>query len=223
MSDFESEQKWLWQRLKFWQWLCWGFGYTGIWHWICVSWLFGLRFFTFGEIPSNTTTHPQKTWAFRGFCSAIRLYKLWGLSSQYRWVLGGHCATSRKEWVWFPMVSLEFFIDIILRPHFDPGIDSGFKIKPCISLSSPPVRATCPAHRILLEFITRTILGEEYRSLSSSLCSSLHSLITSSLLGQYNLLNTLFSDTLSLRSSLNVSYKISHPYKTTGKIVVLYI
>jgi len=41
-----------------------------------------------------------------------------------------------------------------------------------------PIRATCPAHLILLDVITRTILGEEYRSLSSSLCSFLHSPIT---------------------------------------------
>jgi len=29
------------------------------------------------------------------------------------------------------------------------------------------IRATCPAHLILLDFITRTILGEKYKSLSS--------------------------------------------------------
>ena len=33
------------------------------------------------------------------------------------------------------------------------------------------VRATCPAHIIHLDCITRTLLGEEYRSVSSSLCS----------------------------------------------------
>ena len=33
---------------------------------------------------------------------------------------------------------------------------------------SSPIRATCPAHLILLDFITRTILGEEYKSFSSS-------------------------------------------------------
>jgi len=31
---------------------------------------------------------------------------------------------------------------------------------------SSPIRATCPAHPILLDFITRTILGEEYKSFS---------------------------------------------------------
>ena len=40
---------------------------------------------------------------------------------------------------------------------------------------SLPIRATCPAHLILLDFITRTILGEEYRSFRSSLCNLLHS------------------------------------------------
>ena len=37
------------------------------------------------------------------------------------------------------------------------------------------------------------------------------------------LLNTLFSKTLSLRSSLYVSDEVSHPYRTTGNIIVLYI
>jgi hypothetical protein len=37
------------------------------------------------------------------------------------------------------------------------------------------------------------------------------------------LLSTLFSNTLSLYSSLNVKDQVSHPYRTTGKIIVLYI
>ena len=40
-----------------------------------------------------------------------------------------------------------------------------------------PIRATCPAHLIILDFITRIILGEEYSSLSSLLCSFLHSIV----------------------------------------------
>jgi hypothetical protein len=39
-----------------------------------------------------------------------------------------------------------------------------------------PIRDTCPAYLIPLDLITRTTLGEEYGSLSSSLCSFLHSL-----------------------------------------------
>ena len=81
---------------------------------------------------------------------------------------------------------------------------------------------TCPTHLIILDFITQTILGKAYRSLSSSLCSFLYYPITLSLWGQNILLSTLFSNTLNLRCALNVSDQVSHPYKTTGKILVLY-
>jgi len=47
--------------------------------------------------------------------------------------------------------------------------------------------------------------------------------VTSSLLSPNILLNTIFSNTLSFLSSRNVSDQVSHPYKTTGKIIVLYI
>ena len=76
------------------------------------------------------------------------------------------------------------------------------------------MRATCPAHLTLLDLITRTVLGEEYRSFSSSLCSFLHSPVTLFLLGPNILLSTLFSNTHSLCSSLNVSDQVSHPYNT---------
>ena len=54
----------------------------------------------------------------------------------------------------------------------------------------------------ILDFITRTIFSEQYRSLSSSLCSFLHSTVTSSLLWPNILLNTLFSNTLSLHDTV---------------------
>ena len=81
-----------------------------------------------------------------------------------------------------------------------------------------PIRATFPAHLILLDFITRTILGEEYRSLSSSLCTFLLSLVNSFLLSPNIPLNTLFWNTLSLRSSLKMSDQDSHPYKTAESV-----
>ena len=86
-----------------------------------------------------------------------------------------------------------------------------------------PICGTFPAHLILLDLITQTIFGEQYISLSSSICSFLHSPFTSSLLDPNILLSIPFSNTLSLCSSLNVSYQVSHPYKTTGKITVLCI
>ena len=49
-----------------------------------------------------------------------------------------------------------------------------------------PAHAICkiyPTHLILLDFITWTIMGKRYRSLSSSICSLLHSLVISSHLG----------------------------------------
>jgi len=96
-------------------------------------------------------------------------------------------------------------------PHQDP-------LHPLSSL----IRATYPAH-LILDFITRTILGKEYKSFSSSLCIFLHSPITSSLLGPNILLNTMFSNTLNFLSSRNVSDQVSNPYQTTGKIEVLYM
>ena len=84
-----------------------------------------------------------------------------------------------------------------------------------IALHAPPIS--------FFSVLSTEKLGEQYRSLSSSLCSILHSPVTSSLLGPNIILNTLFSNTLSLRSSLNVSHQVSYPYKTTGKIIVLYI
>jgi len=86
-----------------------------------------------------------------------------------------------------------------------------------------PIHVTWPAHLVFYDLITRIIFGEEYRSLSSSFISFIQFNLTSSLIGTNILLNNLFSNTLSLRSSLDVSDHIPNPHKTTGKILILYI
>jgi hypothetical protein len=102
---------------------------------------------------------------------------------------------------------------VMLSSHLRLGLPSGlfpsgFPTKTLYTPLPSPIHATCHTHLILLDSITRTILGKEYRPFSSSLCNFLHSLVTSSLLGPNILLGTLFSNTLSLRSSLNVSDQV---------------
>jgi hypothetical protein len=55
------------------------------------------------------------------------------------------------------------------------------------------------------------------------LCNFLQPPVTSSLYGPNILFSALFSNTLSLCSSLNVRDQFSHTHRTTGKIIVLYI
>ena len=70
-----------------------------------------------------------------------------------------------------PSHFLKIHLNIILQSTpWSPQwlFPSGFPTKTLCTLLPSPIRATCPAHLILLDFITRTILGEEYRELSSS-------------------------------------------------------
>ena len=117
---------------------------------------------------------------------------------------------------------------LVLSFHLCLGLPSGpfpsgfFHQNPaCIS----PLLHTCymPRSSHYSRFDHRIIFGEEYGLVSSSLCSFLHSPVTLSLIVPNILFSTLFSNTRSLHSSLNVSDQVSHPYKTTDKIIVLYL
>ena len=115
---------------------------------------------------------------------------------------------------------LKIYFNIILQsrpvsPKWSPSLR--FPNQNPVYTSALSIRATWPAHFIFLVLITPTIFGE-CRSLSPSLGSFFYSPITSSLLGPNILLSALFSNTLSLCSSLKTSDEVSHPYKTKGKI-----
>ena len=64
---------------------------------------------------------------------------------------------------------------LILSAHLRLGLPSGllpsrFQTKTLHTPLSSPIRATCAAHLTLLDFLTLTIMGEEYKSFSYSLC-----------------------------------------------------
>ena len=62
---------------------------------------------------------------------------------------------------------------LILSTHLRLGLPSGlfpsgFPTNTLYTPLSSPLLATCPAHLILLHFISRTILGEQYKSFNHS-------------------------------------------------------
>ena len=117
------------------------------------------RFTASQEIPRIYRTQRFIT----AFTNACHLSLSWANSIQ---PIPPHPTSWRSILILFSHLRLD-----LLSGLFPPG----FPTKTLYTPLPSPIRATCPAHLILFDFITRKTLGEQYRPSSSSLCSFLHS------------------------------------------------
>ena len=72
---------------------------------------------------------------------------------------------------WRSILTLSSHLRLGLPSGFFP---SGFPTKTLYTPVFSSIRAACPTHLILLDLITRTVFGEQFRSSSCTLCSGLH-------------------------------------------------
>ena len=112
---------------------------------------------------------------------------------------------------------------LILFSHLRLDLTSGLSpVSPPKTCSAPlpsPLHVICPAHLILPDVIPEKYLVTRDHKAPGYVVFSTPP-VTSFLLDPNILLNTLFLNTISLRSSLNFKYKFLHPNKTTCKIIV---
>jgi hypothetical protein len=104
----------------------------------------------------------------------------------------------------------------VFRPHYGSGVDSASNSKECQEYFLEGGKGgRCVGLTILLPSCADCLEIWEPQTLGIIMtCPDLY---------RYCFTFKLFSGILSLRSSLNVSDHISHPYKTTDKIILLYI
>ena len=90
---------------------------------------------------------------------------------------------------WWSILILSCQVHLVLPSGLIP---SCFPTKTLYAHLLSTIRAVCSDHLMLHDLITRMIFGEDYRLLSSSLCSFIHSSVLSSILGPNILFNTPF-------------------------------
>ena len=121
----------------------------------------------------------------------------------------------------YPLVV--FKVVSVLHVFFKKKHSMIFDSLQCVPNAPPhlfsPVCANCPATFIPFDFIMLIILHEYDLLRSSTFCRSLQPPFTYSLLCPNVFLSTLFSNTPSLCSSLNVQNHASRLYKITGKVL----
>ena len=126
-----------------------------------------------------------------------------------------------------PFQTLSWIASFVLFSRLRLGLPSGlfpsdFPTKTPQARLLTPISDTYPAHPILIDLII-WIIFREYRSWSSSVRKFFKSPVTSPLLGPNTYLSALSLFTLNLLSSFNIGDQVSHSYKTTYKIIFLWI
>jgi hypothetical protein len=82
--------------------------------WLCYL---GFSWWWLRSLLSHGVWRRVLNWHFRGSF----IVRIVACSGALRW---GTALQARRSRILFPMLSLEFFIDIILRPHYGPVVDS---------------------------------------------------------------------------------------------------
>jgi hypothetical protein len=131
-----------------------------------------------------------------------------------------HCSLSWARSIQRMQPQAEIHFNIIYSPTSWSSywFSSQYPLRVCIHLTHS-CYMPCPSH--YPDFIILITVGEGCKLWSSLLCSCFQPPVSSSLFRPYILLSVLLANTFSLYSSVNIKNQVSHPYKTTGKIIVL--